>query len=341
LENLTVFEKVLGVLNVVPYQIEIEARFVEVSQTDIDSLGLEWLLNDNWEIAEKKSDADKPLFARERVVVEENAGGGGFTRANRFVTDLTGGDRKISDDLLKFTSILTNPELSVILHAMQQSGHSDLLSAPKVTTQSGQQATIKVVTEYIYPTEYTLIEAQGSGGDNAGIAPPAVEPGSFETREVGVILDVLPEVSPDGQMINLTLSPEVVTEPIWHDYGYDYFLGNMGGGVVTTHLRMEQPFFHTRSLQTNLLIYNGATVVMGGMITEVREDVDDRIPILGDIPIIGHLFRSRYEASEKRNLLIFVTARLVDPSGRPLSSQKGGMDKTFAAKFVEPKKDAE
>jgi len=333
LENLTVFEKVLKVLNVVPYQIEIEARFVEVAQTDIDSLGLEWMLNDNWEVAEKKSDAGLPLGARERVIVEENAGGGGFTRGNRFITDLTG-EKNLSDDLMRFTSILTNPELTVVLHAMQQQGHSDLLSAPKITTQSGQQATIKVVTEYIYPTEYTLIEARGSGGQNAGIAPPAVEPGSFETREVGVILDVLPEVSPDGQMINLTLSPEVVTEPIWRDYGYDYFLGNMGGGVVTTHLRMEQPFFHSRSLQTNLLIYNGATVVMGGMITEVREDVDDKIPILGDIPILGHLFRSRYEASEKRNLLIFVTARLVDPSGRPLDSEKFGIDGTIAEKIA-------
>jgi general secretion pathway protein D len=108
----------------------------------------------------------------------------------------------------------------------------------------------------------------------------------------------------------------------------------MGGGVVTTHLRMEQPFFHSRSLQTNLLIYNGATVVMGGMITEVREDVDDKIPFLGDIPILGRLFRSKYEASQKRNLLIFVTARLVDPSGRPLDSDKFGMDGTIAARIA-------
>ncbi len=96
---------------------------------------------------------------------------------------------------------------------------------------------------------------------------------------------------------------------------------------------MEQPFFHTRQLRTNLLIYNGATVVMGGMITEVRRDVDDKIPILGDIPLLGRLFRSRYESSEKRNLLIFVTARLVDPSGRPLDSSKFGVDKSIAEKL--------
>ena len=69
-------------------------------------------------------------------------------------------------------------------------------------------------------------------------------------------------------------------------------------------------------VQTSIVIYNGATVVMGGLIKEIRSDVDDKIPFLGDIPLIGRLFRSRYEKSEKRNLLIFVTARLVDPSGR-------------------------
>ena len=79
---------------------------------------------------------------------------------------------------------------------------------------------------------------------------------------------------------------------------------------------MEQPFFPVRSLATSVQIYNGATVVMGGMITEERYTNEDKIPFLGDIPILGQLFRNKYELSEKRNLLLFVTARLVDPAGR-------------------------
>jgi general secretion pathway protein D len=65
-----------------------------------------------------------------------------------------------------------------------------------------------------------------------------------------------------------------------------------------------------------LLVFNGATVVMGGLITEQRRTMEDKIPFLGDIPYLGRLFRSRSEKSDKRNLLIFVTARLVDPAGR-------------------------
>jgi len=83
-----------------------------------------------------------------------------------------------------------------------------------------------------------------------------------------------------------------------------------------TELPMEQPFFHVRSVQTQLSVYNGATVVMGGLITEDRKTMEDKIPFLGDLPFLGRLFRSRSEQSVKRNLLVFVTARLVDPAGR-------------------------
>jgi Flp pilus assembly secretin CpaC len=82
---------------------------------------------------------------------------------------------------------------------------------------------------------------------------------------------------------------------------------------------MEQPFFKTRSIETDITIANGATVVMGGLITEERKSMEDKIPYLGDLPWIGRLFRSRSEWSNKRNLLIFVTARLVDPMGRQIS----------------------
>ena len=98
---------------------------------------------------------------------------------------------------------------------------------------------------------------------------------------------------------------------------------------------MRQPFFKVRSISTGISIYNGATDVMGGMITEERTEVDDKIPLLGDIPVIGRLFRSRYEQSEKRNLLIFVTARLVDPAGRSLKTQADG-DKTPDAAVNQP-----
>lgn len=137
-------------------------------------------------------------------------------------------------------------------------------------------------------------------------------------REVGVILQVTPQVSDDGQMISLTLNPQIISDPEWKDYGFDYPIGMDGDRAQTIHLAMEQPIFKVRSVSTKISIYNGATVVMGGMITEARSEVNDKVPFLGDIPLIGRLFRSTYEQSVKRNLLIFVTARMVDPAGRTL-----------------------
>ena len=311
-ENLADVEKALEDLNVTPRQIEIEARFVEVSQTDLESIGFEWLLTDDWEIAHKKGNP------QERIRIGANSG----TTGLRYISDDTPVDPSISavaDNVLSVASVLTNPELSFVLHMLSQKANTDLLSAPKVVTKNSQEAVIKVVTEYIYPTEYDITENQQNSGDNDNVqnVVPMVEPGGFEMREVGVILQVVPEVTADGQMIDLMLNPQIISEPSWRDYGFDYQLPNMD----PVRVRMEQPFFQVRSISTSISIYNGATVVMGGMITESRVEVDDKVPVLGDIPLVGRLFRSSYEQSEKRNLLIFVTARLVDPAGRSLKTQ--------------------
>ena len=82
---------------------------------------------------------------------------------------------------------------------------------------------------------------------------------------------------------------------------------------------MEQPFFHVRSIDSQVSVYPGATIVMGGLITEQRKAMDDKIPFLGDLPMIGRFFRSHSEQTNKRNLLIFVTTRLVDVRGREVA----------------------
>ena len=316
-ENLSQLETVLAVLSVTPKQIEIEARFVEVSQTDLDSLGLEWNLNNNWEMLEHKGDANLPIDQRRRIVMKSGSltSGFGYLTENSNM-DVNGG-AAIPDNILTIGSVLTNPELSLVLHMLSSRQNTDLLSAPKVVTKNGMEATIKVVTEYIYPTEYDveMLEVEDEDG-NAFPMGAVVEPGNFQTREVGVVLTVMPNVNEDGQLIDLTLAPQVVSEPTWKNYGSTYPMMMPDGNYSQAQLNMEQPFFPVRSIQTNIQIFNGATVVMGGMITEQRVSREDKVPFLGDLPLVGRLFRNSYESSEKRNLLIFVTARLVDPAGR-------------------------
>jgi type II secretory pathway component GspD/PulD (secretin) len=245
---------------------------------------------------------------------------------------IAGEGNRINDNFMRINAFLGNADLSMILHMLSRRSDTDLLSAPKVVTKSGQEAIMKVVTEYIYPTEFEVQEIDASGGGGSGSTsvvvptPFMVEPQNFEMREVGVILQVVPEVSAEGQMINLMLNPQVVSEPVWKNYGTKI------PGLMTqeyTDLPMEQPFFHVRSVETALSVYNGATVVMGGLITEDRKTMEDKIPFLGDLPYIGRLFRSRSEQSVKRNLLVFVTARLVDPAGRVVKT--GGESALLAA----------
>ena len=99
-----------------------------------------------------------------------------------------------------------------------------------------------------------------------------------------------------------------------------------GGNENMTYydVPMEQPFFHVRSVDSKVSVYPGATIVMGGLITEARKAMDDKIPFLGDIPFIGRLFRSHSEQTSKRNLLIFVTTRIVDGRGREM--HKDGLE---------------
>ncbi len=324
-DNLATLEQVLGALNVTPFQVEIEVRFVEVSQLDLNSLGLEWILNDDYELVENKNDRGLPVASRRRGVIESGNFNRGFNYLNRNTRLGVNDGSGIMDNIATFTSILSNPEFSVVLHALSNRSNTDMLSAPKVTARTGTTATIKTVTEYVYPTEYevkwpeesdsnTVILQDGSSGS---MMLPAVEPQEFSTREVGVILQVTPSVSSDGTRISLDLTPTVVSDPSWKDYGYTYPIDYRSGEGF--HLTMEQPFFPVRSLATSVDIYNGCTVVMGGMIREERFTEEDKIPILGDIPLIGALFRYKYEQSDKRNLLIFVTARLVDPAGREIT----------------------
>jgi general secretion pathway protein D len=135
-------------------------------------------------------------------------------------------------------------------------------------------------------------------------------PADFQTREVGVLLNVTPTIGPDGYTIDLTLVPEVSELVAWHQFG------TQSGG--NSNFNAEQPFFQTRSVTSKMVVWDGETVVLGGLIREELVDFTDKIPVLGDIPLLGKLFQSKGSDSQKKNLMIFVTARIVDSSGRTI-----------------------
>ena len=251
--------------------IEVEVRFIEVSQDELTSMGFEWSGMGGRRMDTYDDSATSPLTA-------------GF---DRLATHPTDGDTGIINAAANFTTILHNTQLDMALHAL--SSQKNMEATAKVVTKSGHRATIRSVIEYIYPTKYEKQYAvTSSGAKTTQYVAPAV-PGNFQMREVGVIFDVTPTVDSRNEMIVVDMKPEIVGEPWWVNYG---------DGI-------EQPFFAVRSVAMQMHIYNGCTVVMGGLITERTEIEDTRFPVLWRI---SKIFGEKKEIKRPRNLLIFVTA---------------------------------
>ena len=209
-------------------------------------------------------------------------------------------------------------DVDIAIQALMRKTSSDLMSAPKITVLSGKRASITVAQELRYPESYGDIESDP--GDGGAISITAGTPQDFTYRNVGVELSVTPNVENDDT-ISLMLEPKVTEFEGFVEYGGPSVALTETGTVVTVPAGFYQPIFSVRQISTEVTIYDGATVVMGGLTRDEVKSVNDKVPFLGDIPGLGRLFRSEGETRQKRNLLIFVTANLVSPGGSPCTSK--------------------
>ncbi|MGC1482044.1 MAG: Amuc_1098 family type IV pilus outer membrane protein [Chthoniobacterales bacterium] len=347
-----------------PSQVSIESKFVEITQDNLKELGFDWQLGQfglpfgsgvyggGGTSAPGQSSLDGAF-----PITSPNTGLPiGATSAT--TGSLTGGNRSGSTaisanaiDGLLFASpvgpapgvlalagVFSNPQFQVVLRALNQQKGIDLLSAPSVTTKSGQRATIQLVREFRYPVQFDPPQIPQTTGDTNVTFTPTT-PSQFETRNIGVELEVEPTVGPDGFTIELNLSPRVtefdgfvnygspistIVQPIVDSQtviGLTTFLGSALGNpteVLLSENVINQPVFSVRQVTTQVSVYDGQTVVLGGLMREDIQKVEDKTPIIGDIPLIGRLFRSSADQHIKRNLIMFVTASLLDPAGQPL-----------------------
>lgn len=211
-------------------------------------------------------------------------------------------------------------DVSAAVRALSQRQGTDLLSSPKLTIMSGVQGNITVAQELRYPQSYGEIQSQvGTGavaGGAAGVTITAGTPQEFTARNVGVELKVTPTVEEDDYTISLDLNPRVTEFEGFVEYGGPS-VAISGTTTVTVPPGFYQPIFSVRDIATKVTIWDGATLVMGGLTREEVKKVNDKVPFFGDLPFVGRLFRSKGESAQKRNLLIFVTANLVSPGGSP------------------------
>ena len=183
------------------------------------------------------------------------------------------------------------------------------------------QDIVDIVTSVELPTTSTSglspTGATGVGGIS-GAAAIAAET-EYETTPFteGPSLDVLPTVSADGFSIQMVLIP-TFTEFVGYDNPGPFVPGaaalTAGSGLTVTAV-LPLPHYRVRQVITSVNVWDGQTIVLGGLISETITKVKDQIPVLGDLPIFGRLFRNESSVSSKANLMVFVTPTIIDPAG--------------------------
>jgi general secretion pathway protein D len=236
---------------------------------------------------------------------------------------------------LTIGAVLDGRGFQAIISAINNMKGVSLLSAPSVTTQNGLKANIDIVREFPYPTSFEkpklsnnseLAYASGTGslGPLSLAVPPT--PREFVTQDIGVSLEVKPTTYPD-QRIDLDITKaQVLDFDGFIDYGVPIVARltenstadpSTSEGTILTNGVINQPVFNLRSMVTNLQVLDGQTAVLGGLLREDTQEINDKVPVLGDLPLLGRLFQSKVNERTKKNLLIFVTARLIRSNGKP------------------------
>lgn len=176
----------------------------------------------------------------------------------------------------------------VILKLLEQLGKTDVLSTPRITVANNEEAKVLVGTKEAYVTS-TITQTNGT----------TTTADNVEFVDVGVRLSVTPTISRDGN-ITMKIKPEVSSA------GTPLQLTNADGSV-----RTSVPIITTSEAETQLIVKDGTTIIMAGLMKDTRTDNTEKIPGLGDIPLLGHFFRSRGKGDVKTELVIFLTPHII------------------------------
>ena len=181
--------------------------------------------------------------------------------------------------------------------------------------------TIQLVTEKYYPNdwdeaEYTIM------GNNVPVFTGSVPQLDDETQ-LGISLEVMPFVSADLDVINVIMRPLIRKFTGWDDYSYSVPMKlNDNSEPVNVPNTMIMPRIEQRTVDTSVSCSDNGTIVLGGMIRDEVSMLEDKYPVLGDLPLIGRFFQSKGRRSQKFNLLIVLSCRLVRPDGSPLRERE-------------------
>ena len=269
--------------------VQIQAKFIEIEQNDLKELGFNWAVSNT------------PSSDNGTVNV-------GNSTSNLNVI-------KVTDDnptIMQYKRNVNGFDLTFDINALNQVDSRNLLSSPRITTMNGQEASVRMVREVYYPDDYTEAETTTTSGQDGGDTYSYISsiPEFADPTELGIILRVTPDVDVGHRTITMRINPTVQSFVTWDNYKY-----TVNRGTIPEEVDIVKPVIAARTIDTKVTIYDGETIVLGGILKDNIETFNERVPLLGDIPMIGRLFQSRGSKSVKVNLLIFLTCRLVKPDG--------------------------
>jgi len=271
-------------------QVMIESKFIEITNTDIKNLGVNWAslsgysasagpFQRAWNRERSSSDTTTTTNTDDESLTIP----GGFTSADS--NNVTNTIESLASTSRLDTALFSADEFEVILSALNTQDDIKLISNPTVVTLNNTQAKIAIGERYPIP-EYTF---------NAETGQRQLDEINYE--DIGINLDVTPQVNSAG-FINLKIIPEVSST--------DRF-----AIIENTQI----PIIESRRTETTIMIKDGYTLAIGGLVEDGITKRDTKVPLLGDLPVIGRLFSSESDEITQRNLIIFITAKTLNPDG--------------------------
>jgi len=348
-DNLDMIDSLVdAATGVAPTQVDIQTKFLDIQQNNLQELGFDWLLGpfsvgggvygSGGGLTNSVNSAEYPFgtsYGQLNPVGALRSGDAAIlgNSVNQVIANGPGGRINTSPNapgIFSVAGIFSNPQFQMVINALNQKKGIDLMAAPKVTTKSGQKAVVKITQEFIYPTQYDPPQVPQSTSNNALVSiPPTITPSfprDFKMEPIGIILEAKPTIGPDGYTIDLELNPRVTDFDGFINYGSPInavgYTNSTVPGLLTPYAQtlttnvIKQPVFSLREVNTFVTVWDGQTVALGGLITENVQKTQDKVPILGDIPLAGRLFRSDADQKIKENLIIFVTPRILDADGQ-------------------------
>ena len=283
-----------------------QIKLVEIAQEDLDELAF------NWQYA---VNASRPNWKNGQLSSTTIIQPSSNELLRYYVPGESTGSTALSD--ANYSWVWANNDgtkISAHMFALDWADSKDVLASPRITTVPGYSAHIEMVTKRYFPDSWENIDFDtlSTYGNLSGFSITSIspQPDLSKEQDLGVIFDIKPELV-GADMIKMKLHFPITTfADEWITYDY-----RLAGADNDDDDYISEPIFNTRTFDTTVMLHDGETILFGGVNNDHTTIVNDKIPILGDLPFIGRFFQSKYSKSSKNNLLIFITARLVKPDG--------------------------